>query len=136
MEVYYFDDVRDFLRSLDKPTRSRTYKTVDLLKQYGNQLSLPQSRALGSLRLPENDFYLKDPEFKRHYDALEPEFAVIRSVIGKRIEKKMSQKQLARKIGTKQSAISRLESGGSNPSLKFLQKVATALGARLSISFV
>ncbi|OGG35700.1 transcriptional regulator [Candidatus Gottesmanbacteria bacterium RIFOXYB1_FULL_47_11] len=79
---------------------------------------------------------LKDPAFKREYDALEPEYAVIRAVIGKRIEKKMSQKQLARKVGTKQSAISRLESGTSNPSVKFLQKVATALGARLSISFV
>lgn len=78
---------------------------------------------------------LKDPEFKREYDALEPEYAVIRAVIGKRIEKKMSQQQLARKIGTKQSAISRLESGNANPSVKFLQKVATALGARLSISF-
>lgn len=79
---------------------------------------------------------LKNPAFKREYDALEPEYAVISAVIGKRIEKKMSQKQLALKIGTKQSAISRLESGGSNPSMKFLQKVAIALGARLSISFV
>lgn len=78
---------------------------------------------------------LKDPAFKREYDALEPEYAVVRAVIGKRIEKKMSQKQLARKIGTKQSAISRLESGGSNPSVKFLQKVATALDSRLLISF-
>jgi len=79
---------------------------------------------------------LKDPDFKREYDKLEPEYAVIRAVIGKRIEKKMSQQQLAKRVGTKQSAISRLESGGSNPSMKFLQKVATALGARLSISFV
>jgi predicted transcriptional regulator len=58
---------------------------------------------------------LKDPAFKREYDALEPEYAVIRAVIGKRIEKKMSQQQLARKVGTKQSAISRLESGNANP---------------------
>ena len=76
-----------------------------------------------------------DPAFKREYDALEPEYAVIRAVIGKRIEKKMSQKQLAQKIGTKQSAISRLESGNANPSMKFLQKVAVALDSRLSISF-
>lgn len=79
---------------------------------------------------------LADPEVRRHYDALEPEFAVISAVIERRIRKKMSQQDLARKIGTKQSAISRLESGTANPSIKFLQKVAEALGARLSISFV
>lgn len=77
---------------------------------------------------------LADPEVKKHYDALEPEYALIRSVIDKRLKKKMSQHELARKIGTGQSAISRLESGESNPSMKFLQKVAYALGARLSIT--
>lgn len=76
-----------------------------------------------------------DPAFKKAYDALEPEFALIRSMIEKRLAKKMSQQDLADKIGTKQSAISRLESGSANPSMKFLQKVADALGARLSISF-
>ncbi|HLD25248.1 MAG TPA: helix-turn-helix transcriptional regulator [Patescibacteria group bacterium] len=79
---------------------------------------------------------LSDPEVKRHYDALEPEFALIRSMIDKRLAKKLSQQDLAKKMGTKQSAISRLESGQANPSFKFLQKVADALGARLSISFV
>ena len=78
---------------------------------------------------------LTDPEVKRHYDALEPEYAVIRAVIQKRIEKKLSQRELAEKVGTKQSAISRLESGNANPSLHFLQKIAAALGTRLTISF-
>ncbi len=77
---------------------------------------------------------LADPEVKRAYDALEPEFALIRSVIEKRLAKKMSQKDLADKMGTKQSAISRLESGTANPSMKFLQKVATALDARLTVA--
>ncbi len=77
---------------------------------------------------------LADPEVKKHYDDLAPEYELIRSVIDKRLQKKMSQKELARKMGTGQSAISRLESGESNPSFKFLQKVASALGSRLSIS--
>lgn len=76
-----------------------------------------------------------DPEVKRLYDELEPEFALIRAVLDKRLAKKMSQAELARRVGTKQSAISRLESGGSNPSFKFLQKVAKALDAKLHISF-
>ena len=78
---------------------------------------------------------LKDPEMKREYDRLYPEYALIETVIKKRIAKKMTQKELAQKIGTRQSAISRLESGGANPSFHFLQKVASALGARLTVSF-
>ena len=77
---------------------------------------------------------LKDPEIKAEYDRLEPEFAIIRSIIKKRIEKKMSQKQLAAKMGTQQSALSRLESGTYNPSLAFLKKVSAALGGKLHIS--
>ena len=77
---------------------------------------------------------LKDPEFKAEYDRLEPEFAIIRSIIRKRLETGMSQKQLAQKMGTKQSALSRLESGTYNPSLAFLKKVSEALGGKLQIS--
>ena len=78
---------------------------------------------------------LADPEVKKYYDELEPEYALIRSVIDKRLKKKMSQAQLAKKVGTRQSAISRLESGESNPSFKFLQEVARALDSGLHISF-
>ncbi len=78
---------------------------------------------------------LKDPEIRKAYDDLEPEFALIESIIKKRIEKGMTQSALAKKVGTKQSAISRLESGSSNPSFVFLKKVAKALGSRLKISF-
>lgn len=77
---------------------------------------------------------LKDKEIKKAYDDLGPEFAVISMIIEKRIERGMSQKELAKKIGTKQSAISRLESGSYNPSISFLKKVSGALGAELKIS--
>jgi ribosome-binding protein aMBF1 (putative translation factor) len=76
---------------------------------------------------------LKDPEFKKAYDALEPEYAIVRAILRKRIESKMSQKDLAKKLGTKQSAISRLESGTYNPTLSFLKKLSTALGGKLEI---
>lgn len=78
---------------------------------------------------------LADLEVKKHYDELEPEYQLIRTIIDKRLKKKMSQAQLAKKVGTRQSAISRLESGESNPSFKFLQKVARALDSGLHISF-
>ena len=77
---------------------------------------------------------LKDPEFKKEYDALELEFSIITQILKKRLAKGLSQKQLAQKVGTKQSAISRLEGGNSNPSVAFLEKVAKALGGKLQIS--
>jgi predicted transcriptional regulator len=77
---------------------------------------------------------LKDEVVAKAYEKLGPEFAVVEMIIKKRIEKGLTQKELAQKIGTKQSAISRLESGGYNPSLSFLQKVVAALDGRLKIS--
>jgi len=78
---------------------------------------------------------LKNKEFREAYDELEPEFALIGAIIEKRLTKGLTQAQLARKIGTKQSAIARLESGNYNPSFAFLGKVAKALDGRLRISF-
>ena len=77
--------------------------------------------------------WLKNPKFKKAYDDLEPEYAIIRAILKKRIESNMSQKDLARKLGTKQSAISRLESGNYNPTLSFLKKLSTTLGGKLEI---
>ena len=77
---------------------------------------------------------LKNPEVKAEYEALEPEYELMRQIINARIEQNMTQKQLAEKIGTKQSSIARLESGNYNPSYQFLQKIANALGKRLTVS--
>jgi ribosome-binding protein aMBF1 (putative translation factor) len=77
---------------------------------------------------------LSDPKIKKAYEDLGPEFGIIGMIIRRRIERGLSQKDLAQKIGTKQSAISRLESGSCNPSLSFLQKVGKALNAELRIS--
>jgi len=78
---------------------------------------------------------LKDDEVRQEYDALEPEFAIAAVVIKKRLEKGLTQSQLAKKVGTKQSAISRLESGNYNPSITFLERIAKALDTHLVISF-
>jgi len=77
---------------------------------------------------------MQDPKYKKHYDALGPEFAIIEGVIKKRLENKMTQTQLASKIGTTQSAIARFESGDYNPSISMLNKIADALDAKLKIS--
>ena len=77
--------------------------------------------------------WMKDLKFKKAYDDLEPEFAIVRAMIKMRLKNKMSQKDLAKKLGTKQPAIARFESGAYNPTISFLKKLSTALGGKLEI---
>ena len=77
---------------------------------------------------------LKNKEIKKTYDDLEPEFELVQLIIKNRLKAGLTQAELAEKIGTKQSAISRLERGADNPTVSFLRKVAEALGAELHIS--
>ena len=77
---------------------------------------------------------LRNREIKKSYDELGPEFEIIALLIRRRLERGFSQGELAERIGTKQSSISRFESGTYNPTLDFLQKVAEGLGSKLKIS--
>lgn len=76
---------------------------------------------------------LKNPKFKKVVEKLEPEYQLARSVILNRIKKGLTQKQLARKMKTSQSAIARVESGYYLPSLSFLKRLSKALQVRLNI---
>ncbi len=78
---------------------------------------------------------LKNKKIKKAYDELEPEFKLVQMIIEKRIKQGLTQEELAKKIGTKQSAISRLEGGTYNPTVSFLKNVAEALDTELHISF-
>ncbi len=78
----------------------------------------------------------KDPEFVKAYHELDPEFAVIEAILRARLKRGVTQKKLAQRMKTKQSAISRLESGTANPSLNFLKRLAEALDSRLEIKLV
>jgi len=85
-----------------------------------------------------NDFLkesLKNTKIKAEYDKLQPEFAMIQAVIDARVKKGVTKKELAQRIGTKQSVISRLESGRANPSIAFLKRLAQALNSHLEIRF-
>ena len=77
---------------------------------------------------------LKDQKIKESYEQLGPEFELVKLLIEERIKRGLKQKDLAERIGTKQSAISRLESGKYNPSLAFLNKVAEALNVKLKVT--
>jgi transcriptional regulator with XRE-family HTH domain len=79
---------------------------------------------------------LKDPEFRAEYEALEPEFAIIQAMVEARKQAGVSQSELSKRTGIAQGDISKLESGNGNPSLKTLQRLATAMDMRLKIEFL
>lgn len=76
---------------------------------------------------------LTDEEFRSEYDKLKPRYEIIEQIIKARKNQNMTQSELAKRVGTQKSNISRLESGNYNPSLDFLIKVAHSLGKELSI---
>ena len=79
---------------------------------------------------------LKNPAFKKAYDAFEDEFTLAEEVIELRLKANMTQSELARKAHTSQPAISRLESGNyTNVSLAFLRKIGAALNAVPAVHF-
>ncbi len=75
---------------------------------------------------------LKNPAFKKEYDALEEEFALIRELLRARSQAKLTQAEVARRMGTSQSAVARMESGRA-PSLSSLRKYASATGHKVQI---
>ena len=77
---------------------------------------------------------LKDKRVRQAYKELGPEFAVIERMIEQRLKKNLTQATLARKIGTRQSAISRFEAGSYHPTLNFLHRVADALDTKLQVT--
>lgn len=79
---------------------------------------------------------MKNPEFKKEWDALEPEYQIIKAMLDSRAEKSLTQKQLADVTGIPQADISRLENGNANPSLKTLQRLADGMGMKLKLEFI
>ena len=77
---------------------------------------------------------LKNPQTDQAYKKLGLEFDLIQLIIERRLKQGLTQAELAKKLNTKQSAISRLERGNYNPSLIFLDRLAKALNAKLHIS--
>jgi ribosome-binding protein aMBF1 (putative translation factor) len=76
----------------------------------------------------------RSAEYQRERDRLDPFETIARQVILRRSELGLTQKELAERIGTSHSAISRLESGQHRASIATLERVGEALGLRLVVS--
>ena len=83
---------------------------------------------------------LSRPEVKAEYDALGPEFELLRQMLGARTKAGMSQADVAARMGTQAPAVTRLESalssGKHSPSIATLKRYAEAVGCELQIKFV
>lgn len=151
------EPARDFLLSLGCKMRAKMVDTIVLLRDNGNNLREPYSKYLadGSKRPKDtvqtiwnetgemmgtkfNDFLaeqLKDPEFRREYEALQPEHAVVQALIDARKASGLTQKELSERTGIAQGDISKLENGNANPSIRTLQRLANAMGMVVKVEF-
>ncbi len=79
---------------------------------------------------------MNDPEFRKEYEEADAEFSLVEALVKARADAKMSQADVAKRIGTTQSAIARLEGGKVSPSISTLRRYAEATGSKLQINLI
>ena len=79
---------------------------------------------------------MKNDEFRKEYEAIQPELDVIRAMVDARNSVNMTQKELSERTGISQADISQIENGTRNPSLNLLKRLAEGMGMTLKIEFV
>jgi transcriptional regulator with XRE-family HTH domain len=79
--------------------------------------------------------WMNESGYRKAYEALEGEFAFAEAVIDARNRVGLTQSELARKMGTTQPVVARLEGGRSRPSMRTLERLARATDTRLLIKF-
>ncbi len=78
----------------------------------------------------------RDPEFRRAYEELEPEFQLARAITALRAAKGLTQEEMAERAEIKRPMLSRLEGAKDLPTIPTLAKLAAAIGARVEVRFV
>ncbi len=78
---------------------------------------------------------LAKPGVRRAYEELQPEFAIVRAIVEARAKKNISQEELAKRMGTGQAVISRLEGANASPSLSLIKRLANALNLKVELRF-
>ena len=79
---------------------------------------------------------MKNDEFRKEYEAIQPELDVIRAMVDARNSVNMTQKEVSERTGISQADISKIENGTRNPSLNLLKRLAEGMGMTLKIEFV
>ena len=79
---------------------------------------------------------MQNEEFRKEYEAIQPEMDVIRAIVEARISQNLTQKELSERSGINQADISKIENGTRNPSLNLLKSLADGMGMSLKIEFI
>lgn len=79
---------------------------------------------------------LEDDEFRKEYEAIQPEMDIIKALVDARNSLNLTQKELAERTGINQADISKIENGTRNPSLNLLKRLADGMGMVLKIEFI
>ena len=80
--------------------------------------------------------FMEDSAFREEYARIDEEYALIEALVRARSAAKLTQAELARRLGTTQSAVARLEGGRVSPSFATLRRYAEATGTRLTVNLV
>ena len=94
------------------------------------------SKASENYATIKKELFKTDKNLKKEYDTLAPRYELISKAIDARLKKKMTQEEVAEKMGTTKSSVSRFESGNYNPIIDFLMRLSYALGKHLKINMV
>lgn len=94
------------------------------------------SRCFESYASVKRELFNNDKMLKPKYEELAPRYELISKAIDARLKKKMTQEEVAHRMGTTKSSISRFESGDYNPTVDFLIRLSSALGKTLKINMV
>ncbi len=78
---------------------------------------------------------LKNPDFKREYEALEIDAAIMQALIDARKTSGITPQLLSEKTGIHKSYITRIENGNANPSIRTLKRLAEGMGMKLKLEF-
>jgi len=96
-----------------------------------NKIKKEKLKLIPFLKIREE--LMRNPEYRKIHEASAFEFGILKAIIIARARQKLSQRELAEKIGVKQSALARFESGRTNPTLSFLKKVVSGLGLSVTV---
>ena len=107
-----------------------------------DDIKLPKLTPEGERRLVESttwdDYFqekMKDIAFKKRWEARASERELRKAIISLRIEHKLTQEDLAKKLKTAQANVSKWETGKVTPSIEILDKIAKTFGKELRIAF-
>jgi len=130
MYFFYYDRKIVLTNGFIKKTQKTPQEEIQIAKK--RRIDFIERMAVNEMLSEE----MKNDEFRKEYEAIQPELDVIRAMVDARNSVNMTQKELSERTGISQADISKIENGTRNPSLNLLKRLAEGMGMTLKIEFV